>query len=193
MIPCDAALQAVQIVMSGHSTAHSNYHEEEMFLAPGTSAVGAVIGLIAVLLWRLREGRRPVRLKTILIPPLGMATGFCMFFLQPFRVPLTWGIGVFLVGALLLSLPLIHTSRLVLDGDTVLMQRSKFFFVVVLALAAVRYFARDYIGHIISLQQTAGLFFILAFGMILAWRMSMYVEYKRLLRGRTEPQVPGAR
>jgi membrane protein CcdC involved in cytochrome C biogenesis len=153
-------------------------------LVPGTSAVGAVIGLFIVLLWRLREGRRPVKRRTILIPPLGMATGFCMFLAPAFRVPLTWGIGAFLIGVLLLSLPLIHTSKLVIEGDTVLMQRSKFFFVVVLALAAVRYFARGYIGHIISIQQTAGLFFILAFGMILAWRASMYFEYQKLLRER---------
>ncbi|MFT4112479.1 CcdC family protein [Silvibacterium sp.] len=153
-----------------------------MLLAPGTSAVGAIVGLFAVMLWRLREGSRPVTQKTILIPPMGMATGFCMFLAPPFRVPILWGAAAFLIGAVLLSLPLIHTSKLVRDGDRVLMHRSKFFFAVVLALAAIRYFARDYIGHIISLQQTAALFFILAFGMILVWRGTMYIEYRRLVR-----------
>ncbi len=124
-------------------------------------------------------------MKTIVIPPLGMATGFSMFFVPAFRVPLTWALGAFLIGSLLLSYPLIRTSRLVLEGETVLMRRSKIFFAVVLVLAAVRYLARDYIGRIISLQQTAGLFFILAFGMILTWRASMYFEYKRLFR--TQP------
>jgi membrane protein CcdC involved in cytochrome C biogenesis len=153
-----------------------------MLFAPGTSAVGAVLGLFAVLLWRLREGRRPVTMKTIVIPPLGMATGFSMFFVPAFRVSLIWALGAFLIGSLLLSYPLIRTSRLVLEGDTVVMRRSKIFFAVVLVLAAVRYLARGYIGKIVSLQQTAGLFFILAFGMIVAWRTSMYFEYKRLFR-----------
>jgi membrane protein CcdC involved in cytochrome C biogenesis len=160
-----------------------------MLIAPITSAVGAVLGLFAVLLWRLREGRRPVTMKTIVIPPLGMATGFSMFFVPMFRIPWFWALGAFLAGSLLLSYPLIRTSRLVLEGETVMMRRSKIFFGVVLVLAAVRYFARDYIGHIITMQQTAGLFFILAFGMVLTWRASMYFEYKRLFRRPSQPAV----
>lgn len=162
-----------------------------MLFTPGTSAVAAILGFFAVLLWRLREGRRPVTLKTILIPPLGMSTGFCMFFIPVFRVSWIWALGAFLVGALLLSYPLIRTSRLVLEGDTVMMRRSKIFFAVVLVLAAIRYLARDYIGKIISIEQTAGLFFILAFGMVLAWRTSMYFEYKRLFRPDGQSAVSG--
>jgi membrane protein CcdC involved in cytochrome C biogenesis len=51
---------------------------------------------------------------------------------------------------------------------------------VVIALAAIRYYARGYFDKVITLEQTAGLFFILAFGMILRWRTSMYLEYRRL-------------
>ncbi len=32
-----------------------------------------------------------------------------------------------------------------------------------------------------SIQQTAALFFVLAFGMILRWRVSMLLEYRRLV------------
>ncbi len=162
-----------------------------MVIAPGTSAVGAVLGLFGVLVWRLREGRRPVTMKTIVIPPFGMATGFSMFFVPAFRVYWGWALGAFLIGAVVLSLPLIHTSRLVIEEDTVMVRRSKIFFAVVLVLAAVRYFARDYIGHIISLEQTAGLFFILAFGMVATWRASMYFEYKKLLREHRLPVGSG--
>jgi membrane protein CcdC involved in cytochrome C biogenesis len=131
-------------------------------------------------MWRLREGRRAVTLKTIVIPPLGMSTGFSMFLVPAFRVHWTWALEAFLVGACMLSVPLIRTTRLILENGIVMMRRSKIFFGVVLFLAAIRYFARDYIGHIISVEQTAGLFFILAFGMILIWRASMYFEYKQL-------------
>jgi membrane protein CcdC involved in cytochrome C biogenesis len=34
-----------------------------------------------------------------------------------------------------------------------------------------------------SIQQTAALFFVLAFGMILRWRMSMLFAYRRLTDG----------
>jgi len=155
-----------------------------MLLAPGSSAVVAVLGLMGVLVWRLREGSRPVTLKTIVFPPLGMATGFSMFVVSGFRIPLAWALGAFLIGALVLSYPLIRTSRLVLERDTVMMHRSKIFFMVVLILFAVRYLARDYVGKIISVQQTAGLFFILAFGMIVAWRTAMFFEYQRLFQQR---------
>lgn len=153
---------------------------EVMLFAPGSSAVVALLGLLGVLVWRIREGSRQVTLKTIVFPPLGMATGFSMFVVSGFRVPLAWALGAFLIGAVVLSYPLIRTSRLVLERDTVMMHRSKVFFMVVLILFAVRYLARDYVGKIISVQQTAGLFFILAFGMIVAWRTAMFFEYKRL-------------
>jgi membrane protein CcdC involved in cytochrome C biogenesis len=157
---------------------------EVMLIAPGSSAVVAVLGLLGVLVWRLREGSRPVTLKTIIFPPLGMATGFSMFAVPGFRVPIAWALGAFLIGALVLAYPLIRTSHLVLDGDTVMMHRSKIFFFVVIILFGVRYLARDYVGKIISVQQTAGLFFILAFGMIAVWRTAMFFEYKRLFQHR---------
>jgi membrane protein CcdC involved in cytochrome C biogenesis len=130
--------------------------------------------------WRIREGRTAVTVRKIIIPPLGMATGFCMFFAPEFRVPLLWALVAFAIGAVLLAWPLLATSRLVRDGDAIMMKRSGAFFLVVAALAAIRYFARGYFDNIMTLQQTAGLFFILAFGMILRWRLSMLREYRML-------------
>jgi membrane protein CcdC involved in cytochrome C biogenesis len=130
--------------------------------------------------WRIREGRTAVTVRKIIIPPMGMATGFCMFIAPPFRVPLLWALIAFAIGAILLAWPLLATSRLVRDGNAIMMKRSGAFFLVVAALAAIRYFARGYFDTIMTLQQTAGLFFILAFGMILRWRLSMLREYHML-------------
>ena len=47
-------------------------------------------------------------------------------------------------------------------------------------MAGIRFFARGYFDHILTAQQTAGVFFILAFGMILIWRAKMLVDYRRL-------------
>jgi len=111
---------------------------------------------------------------------LGMATGFCMFLVPQFRVPLLWAALAFIVGAVLLAYPLLITSRLEREGDAIMMRRSSAFFAVVVGLAAIRYFARGYFDSVLTIQQTAGLFFILAFGMILRWRLRMLSQYRTL-------------
>jgi membrane protein CcdC involved in cytochrome C biogenesis len=146
-----------------------------------SSAITSLLGFMGVMAWRIREGRTAVTTRKIIIPPLGMATGFCMFFAPAFRVPLLWAAIAFAIGAVLLAWPLLATSRLVRDGDAIMMKRSGAFFAVVVVLFAVRYFARGYFDTIMTLQQTAGLFFVLAFGMILRWRLSMLREYRTLV------------
>jgi membrane protein CcdC involved in cytochrome C biogenesis len=63
-----------------------------------------------------------------------------------------------------------------------MLQRSNAFLAVLLVLAGVRIGARGYFDRILSVQQTAALFFILAFGMILRWRARMYLQYRALAR-----------
>lgn len=150
---------------------------------PVMTAVVSVVGLCGVLMWRVREGQRPITARKIVIPPLGMATGFSMFVVPAFRVPWTWALGAFAIGAIVLAYPLLLTSSLRREGDTIWMKRSAAFFAVVVVLAAVRYFARDYFDRYMTLEQTGGLFFILAFGMILRWRMALLRMYVKLTRG----------
>ena len=149
------------------------------------SLISSIAGAIAVMIWRVRESRTAVTARKIIIPPLGMATGFCMFFAPPFRVPLLWALAAFLLGAVALAYPLLRTSRLVREGDTVMAQRSHAFFAVIIVLAGIRVGARGYLDTVLTVQQTAGLFFILAFGMILRWRTSMFLQYRALV---TEPR-----
>lgn len=144
------------------------------------SVASAILGFFAVLAWRIREGRSAVTLRKIIIPPLGMATGFCMFLAAPFRVPILWALLSFAIGAIVLAYPLIRTSRLSLQGDIVMMHRSASFFIVIVVLAIIRILAHSYLDTVMSIEQTAGLFFILAFGMILRWRTSMLFEYRRI-------------
>ncbi len=151
-----------------------------MSIPLGWSAVTAVAGLTGVLIWRVREGRTAMTLKKIVMPPLGMASGFCMFIVPAFRVPLLWAVVAFLSGAILLAYPLLATSRLHREGDIIMMKRSGAFFAVIVVLAIVRYAARGYLNNVMSVDQTAALFFVLAFGMILRWRMSMLMEFRAL-------------
>ena len=152
-----------------------------MVISPGLSLISSLMGAAAVLVWRIREGRTAVTMRKILIPPMGMATGFCMFIVPVFRVPWSWGIGAFLIGAVALAYPLLKTSRLHREGDTVVMKRSGAFFAVVIVLAAIRLLARSYLDTVLTIEQTGALFFVLAFGMILRWRMNMYFEYRTLV------------
>ena len=148
-----------------------------------SSLVASVVGAIAVLVWRVREGRTAVSARKIIVPPVAMATGFGMFFVPTFRVPWSWAGTAFLVGALGLAYPLLRTSRLVRDGNAVMMQRSNAFFAVIILLAGIRLAARGYLDAVLSVEQTAGLFFILAFGMILRWRTQMLLQYRGLMNG----------
>ena len=146
--------------------------------------IGSLLGIIAVLLWRVREGRKPVSARSLLIPPAGMALGFGMFLEPHFRVPLVWGILAFLVGAIFFAGPLLATSSLHLQGETIMMKRSRAFFAVIVVLALVRCVARDYFDHFLSMEQTGALFYLLAFGMILRWRAKLYVAYRQLAASR---------
>jgi membrane protein CcdC involved in cytochrome C biogenesis len=146
------------------------------------SVLSSVVGAGVVMAWRVREGRTAVTARKIVIPPLGMATGFCMFLAPPFRIPLLWAACAFLLGATALAYPLLKTSRLVREGNDIMMRRSAAFFSVVIVLAIVRILAHTYIDRYIDIRQTGALFFILAFGMILHWRLRMYLEYRRLTR-----------
>ena len=154
-----------------------------MLSTPVITAVVSVVGLAGVLTWRVREGRSAVTLKKIVMPPLGMATGFCMFFYPPSRVPWDWGLAAFLIGAVVLAYPLLITSDLHLQNGVIMMKRSSMFFAVIIVLALVRYLARGYFDRFLSLEQTGAIFYLLAFGMILRWRLKLLMAYRALTSG----------
>ncbi|MGC9198268.1 MAG: CcdC family protein [Acidobacteriaceae bacterium] len=163
-----------------------------MFHPDKISLIGGVLGLAGVLVWRIREGRTAVTLRKIVIPPLGMATGFSMFVVPQFRFPWIWGVVAFLIGAVALAYPLLRTSRLVVQGESIMMQRSTAFFTVILVLAAVRILAHGYFDQLLSVEQSGALFFVLAFGMILRWRLNMLMEYRRLTSGNGTSVLEGS-
>ncbi len=144
-------------------------------------ALVTLAGAAAMLAWRVREARTPVSTRKIVVPPLGMSTGFLMFLAPAARVPWAWASAAFAVGAIVLAIPLARTSRLVRTGDVVWMQRSRAFLWILLGLVAVRTALRAYVEQVVTPLQTGALFFVLAFGMIARWRLGMLVEYRRLL------------
>lgn len=152
------------------------------------SLISSVAGAIGVLVWRVRETHRPVSAKKILIPPIGMATGFGMFMVPAFQIPWTWAAAALLVGTFGLAYPLLRMSHLVREGEAVMMKRSNAFFAILIVLAGIRIAARGYLDTVLSTQQTAALFFVLAFGMILRWRTKLFLEYRTLVMGSRPPR-----
>ena len=136
--------------------------------------VAPVVGGASLLIWRMRETRVPVTTKSILIPPVAMSSAFFMFLSPLTRVPWSWATSAFLLGFLVFSWPLVRTSRLEPRDGLVYMKRSPAFLAILLGLLAVRILLHDYIGHLISPLQTASVFYLLAFGMIVRWRAGMY-------------------
>ena len=136
---------------------------------------------LAVMAWRLREARRPITARSIVLPPLMMSTGLAMFLAPAFRVPWLWAAPALATGALVFAVPLLRSTRLERDGPVVRLRHSRAFLGILMALALVRIVLRQYVDTYVSPEQTAGLFFLLAFGMIARWRATLYFRYRSLL------------
>ncbi|GAA4715920.1 CcdC family protein [Brevibacillus fulvus] len=147
-----------------------------------------VLGMIAMLLMagfvimvRMRAAKRPVSIKGIILPPIFMSTGFVMFHLPEAVTPLSYDLIAFFVG-MVFSVPLILTSRFEIVGQDVFLKRSKAFFFILFGLLVIRFAIKLIVGDSFSPLQSAGLFFILAYGMIVPWRIAMLVMYRQLVK-----------
>lgn len=159
-----------------------------MQLSPAYLQIAATVGtlimaLLAIFI-RWKASSRPVTVKKIIMPPVGMTTGFLMFVVPEVRIPWLWGIAAFAVGWLLFSYPLIRSTKFEVIEDQVFVQRSRSFIVVLLGLLAVRMLLHEFIEQYISVPQTGALFFLLAYGMILRWRLFMWKHYQTVLKER---------
>ncbi len=160
---------------------HDLYLQYARFLTP-VLRIGPIVGGLGLLLWRVQETRMPVSIKSIVIPPLGMSTGFCMFFAPATRVPWSWAAASLIFGLVVLSWPLISSSKLEPRDGVIYMKRSRAFLWIIFGLFSIRILLHDYIGQFITPLQTAAVFYLMAFGMIVRWRATLYVAYRRLIR-----------
>ena len=91
-----------------------------------------------------------------------------------------WGLGAFLIGAIVLAYPLLLTSDLHRQNGVIMMKRSSAFFAVIIVLAVARYLARGFFDRFLTLEQTGALFYLLAFGMIVRWRLKLLLAWRAL-------------
>jgi len=140
-----------------------------------------ILFAISIIIVRLKSSNQPTNSRKILLPPFFMSTGFLMFLAPQVRVPIVELLGVFLVGVLC-SILLVKTSKFSVHNGDIYLKRSKAFIFILVGLLVVRTVLKVVLEKDMNIDigQTAGLFFTLAFGMLLPWRMAMYIMYKRL-------------
>jgi membrane protein CcdC involved in cytochrome C biogenesis len=141
---------------------------------------------IAVIFIRLKAIKKPATVMKIIMPPIGMSTGFLMFISPLVRVPWEWAIGAFAFGAVFFAYPLIRTSTFYFRDNQIYLHRSRAFVWILLSLLFIRMVLHGYVEEWVSLPQTAALFFLLAFGMLVPWRIAMFIRFRKLQR---QPQT----
>ncbi|HWQ78762.1 MAG TPA: cytochrome c biogenesis protein CcdC, partial [Anaerovoracaceae bacterium] len=150
------------------------------FLVVASIVVSALM-IVVVNLARLQNLNKPAEAKKIILPPLFMATGASMFILPMFRPTLPELASSVAMG-MLVSVVLIKTSKFDVRDNVIYLQRSKLFLVALIGLVALRMIGKIILAESIQIDpaQMSGIFFILAFSMLLPWRISMYLQFKRL-------------
>lgn len=141
---------------------------------------GVVLMSVLAVAVRMKAANRPTSLRQILIPPLAMSTGFFMFIFPFARISVGYALTAFCAG-LLLALPLISTSKFHVVNGEVYLKRSRAFIFILLGLLLLRLLLHPVVEKYVSVAQSGGIFFILAFGMLLLWRIAMAIRYQKLI------------
>ncbi|TMU87647.1 cytochrome c biogenesis protein CcdC [Bacillus sp. BHET2] len=143
-----------------------------------SSIVAICMGFMVIFI-RMKAQKRPVSGKKIILPPLFMSTGALMFLFPIFRVNVGEFLEAITVG-MIFSLLLIKTSKFEIRENDIYLKRSKAFAFILIGLLLIRIVAKSILSTSIDYGELSGMFWILAFGMIVPWRIAMYVQYRKL-------------
>lgn len=143
------------------------------------SSILAVFMATLAMFVRMKATKKPTSTKKILLPPLFMSTGALMFLFPIFRVaPLQ--ILEAVVAGLFFSIFLIKTTKFEIRDKGIFLRRSRAFLFVLVGLVVIRIVAKFILSSSISIGELGGMFWILAFSMIVPWRIMMYVNFRLL-------------
>ncbi|MGM9951026.1 MAG: CcdC family protein [Lysinibacillus sp.] len=145
------------------------------------SSVGAVFMAVFVMFVRLRSQKKPVNEKKIIIPPIAMSTGALMFIFEEFRVAPLQILEAAAIG-ILFSTVLIATSKFEVREEEIYLKRSKAFVFILVGLLVLRIILKLIFSSSLDVGELGGMFFILAWSMIIPWRLAMLVQFKKLKR-----------
>ncbi|NLP52883.1 cytochrome c biogenesis protein CcdC [Bacillus sp. RO1] len=152
------------------------------------STIFAVCMALLVLFIRMKAAKKPSSVKKIVLPPIFMSTGALMFLFPEFRVSFLQILEALTVGAIF-SIFLIKTSKFEMKDNDIYLKRSKAFVFILLGLLAVRVVMKLVLSTQIDIGELTGMFWLLAFGMIVPWRIAMYVKYKKIESGSIPPTI----
>lgn len=143
------------------------------------STVVAAFMTSMLLIVRMKAAKKPITAKRIVLPPLFMSTGALMFLFPIFRIEWIQVLEALVVG-IICSIFLIKTSKFEMDGKDIYLKPSRAFPLIIIGLLVLRLSLKLIVGSQIAVGETSGMFFLLAFGMIITWRFSMLYKYMQL-------------
>ena len=145
------------------------------------STIFAVLMGLIVFAVRMKASQKPASIKKIILPPFFMSTGALMYVFPYFRLT-----GLEILEAIILgmffSIFLIKTSKFEIKDSQIYMKRSKAFGLVLIGLILARTILKLVLSSSIDVGETGGMFWLLAFSMIVPWRIAMYIQYKKMER-----------
>lgn len=140
--------------------------------------IPAIMAIIVIFI-RMKATKYPVTKKKIILPPIFMSTGSLMYIFPYFRISLLQVLEALGVG-ILLSIFLIVTTKFEINQNEIYLKRSKAFPIILFSLLIVRIGLKLYLTQTIDVGELGGMFWVLAFGMIVPWRIAMYFQYVKL-------------
>ncbi|WP_146548620.1 CcdC family protein [Rummeliibacillus suwonensis] len=148
------------------------------FMLLGSTVAVVLMGIMMMII-RSRSSKKPASVKKIIIPPIAMSSGAFMFCFDYFHVAWPQVLEAVIAG-IVFSTVLIATSKFQVLDDEVYLKPSKAFFFILIGLLVIRTVAKVYLSGSFHLGELGGMFWILAFSMILPWRIAMLIQYKKV-------------
>jgi membrane protein CcdC involved in cytochrome C biogenesis len=142
------------------------------------SSIGAIGMAMLAMFVRMKAAKKPATAKKIILPPVFMSTGALMFVVPMFRVTFLELMEAVAVG-LVFSLLLIKTSKFEIRENEIYLQRSRAFVFILFGLLILRIVLKLILSSSIDIGELSGMFFILAFAMIVPWRIAMFLQFRR--------------
>ncbi|MCD4839553.1 cytochrome c biogenesis protein CcdC [Neobacillus sedimentimangrovi] len=143
------------------------------------SSIGAVFMGFLALYVRMKAAKKPTNVRKIIMPPFFMSTGALMYVVPEFRLtPLEMLESIAL--GMIFSILLIKTSKFEIRDNEIYLKRSKAFIYILVGLLIFRLGLKSILSSTIDFGELSGMFFLLAFSMIVPWRLAMYLSYKKL-------------
>ncbi|MGE6856105.1 CcdC protein domain-containing protein [Bacillus sp. FSL K6-2841] len=152
------------------------------------SSIIAICMAVAVMFIRIKSSAKPATAKKIILPPIFMSTGALMFFVPMFRVTGAEFLEAITVG-MFFSIFLIKTSKFEIRGNEIYLKRSKAFVFILIGLLVLRIGMKTILSSSIDYGSLSGMFWILAFGMIVPWRVAMYLSFRKMSKQLDPQQV----